>query len=68
VGPESDSGFSTIAENCAKCGVDAAVLHREYSNARKEYHAALLHVVRFHHPDSDAEVELEAQALLVLLS
>jgi RNA polymerase sigma-70 factor (ECF subfamily) len=48
--------------------VDAAVLHREYSKAREEFHDALLHVVRFHHPGSDAEVELEAQALLDVLS
>jgi RNA polymerase sigma-70 factor (ECF subfamily) len=47
---------------------DAAVLHREYSKARKEFHAALLHVVRFHHPGSDVEVELEAQSLLDLLA
>jgi RNA polymerase sigma-70 factor (ECF subfamily) len=48
--------------------VDAAVLHREYSKARKEFQAALLHVVRFHHPGTDAEVEQEAQSLLALLS
>jgi RNA polymerase sigma-70 factor (ECF subfamily) len=48
--------------------VDGAMLHREYSKARLEFHAALLHVVRFHHPGSDAEVEQEAQALLELLS
>ena len=48
--------------------MDAAVLHREYQKARQEFRTALLDVVRFNHPGTDAEIEREASALLGLLS
>ena len=49
-------------------GVEAAGLHRAYALARKEFRAALLEVVAFHHPGSPAEVEREAAGLLRSLS
>ena len=51
-----------------KWGVDAAVLHREYSKARTEFRQALLDVIRFHHPGSEAEIQIEAKSVLGLLS
>jgi RNA polymerase sigma-70 factor (ECF subfamily) len=47
--------------------VDADQLHREYAKARKEFRAALLEVVAYHHPGSPREVEQECQDLLQLL-
>src|SRR5215510_9939114 len=49
-------------------GTDAARLHHAYAQARKEFKAALLEVVAFHHPGSPAEVEREAASLLTALS
>ncbi len=49
-------------------GVDPAHLHHEYAAARKEFKAALLEVVAFHHPGTPAEVEQEAADLLKALS
>jgi RNA polymerase sigma factor (sigma-70 family) len=57
-----------IREIAGQWNIDAAVLHREYRKAREEFRAALLEVVRFHHPGSDAEVDREAAALLALLA
>jgi RNA polymerase sigma factor (sigma-70 family) len=57
-----------IRDIAAEWNVDPAVLHREYKKSREEFHAALVDIVRFHHPGSDAEVEREAAALLDLLS
>jgi RNA polymerase sigma-70 factor (ECF subfamily) len=57
-----------IREIAHQWGVDAAVLHREYRKAREEFRAALIEVVRFHHPGSDAEVNVEAESLLALLA
>jgi RNA polymerase sigma-70 factor (ECF subfamily) len=48
-------------------GADAADLHRQYARARQEFKAALLEVVRFHHPGTDAEVERACADLLALL-
>lgn len=55
----------TIAE---RWGVPAASLHHAYALARKEFKAALLEVVAFHHPGTPAEVEQEASGLLKSLS
>jgi RNA polymerase sigma-70 factor (ECF subfamily) len=52
----------------ARWGVDPAWLHHEYARARKEFKAALLEVVAFHHPGTRAEVEQEAAGLLKALS
>jgi RNA polymerase sigma-70 factor (ECF subfamily) len=57
-----------IREIAQHWNVDAAVLHREYRKAREEFRAALIEVVRFHHPGSDSEVDREAAALLALLA
>jgi RNA polymerase sigma-70 factor (ECF subfamily) len=48
--------------------VPAADLHHAYALARKEFRAALLEVVAFHHPGTPAEVEHEAASLLTALS
>jgi RNA polymerase sigma-70 factor (ECF subfamily) len=42
-------------------------LHREYAKARKEFRAALLEVIAFHHPGTPAERERESLRLLTLL-
>jgi DNA-directed RNA polymerase specialized sigma24 family protein len=47
---------------------DAAVLHHEYSRARKEFKAALEQEVAFHHPGAREEIERECAELLALLS
>lgn len=48
--------------------IDAAQLHREYIKARTEFRQALLDVIRFHHPGSEAEIQIEAKSVLELLS
>lgn len=55
----------TIAE---RWGDDAARLHRAYALARQEFRAALLAVLAFHQPGSQAELEQEAASLLKALS
>ena len=62
---EEDLPIRTIAE---RWGVAAAVLHHAYALARKEFKAALLEVVAFHHPGSPADLEQEAASLLKALS
>jgi RNA polymerase sigma-70 factor (ECF subfamily) len=62
---EENLPIRTIAK---RWGVDAAGLHHAYALARKEFKAALLEVVAFHHPGSLAEVEQEAGNLLKALS
>jgi RNA polymerase sigma-70 factor (ECF subfamily) len=62
---EEDLPIREIAQHW---NVDAAVLHRAYRKAREEFRAALIEVVRFHLPGSDAEVDREAAALLALLA
>lgn len=47
--------------------VDAAILHREYARARKEFKDALMEVMAFHHPDSPERAERECAELLELL-
>jgi len=51
----------------ARWQVDAAALHHAYARARKEFKAALLEVVAFHHPGTAAEIEQECANLLALL-
>ena len=62
---EGNLPIRTIA---VRWGVPAAGLHHAYALARKEFKAALLEVVAFHHPGSRAEVEQEAASLLKALS
>jgi RNA polymerase sigma-70 factor (ECF subfamily) len=62
---EDNLPIRTIAE---RWGVPAAELHHAYALARKEFKAALLAVVAFHHPGSPAEVEEEVAGLLKALS
>ena len=57
----------TIREIAQLWHVDAADLHREQTKARREFQTALLDVLAFHCPGSDAEVQREAEALLVML-
>jgi RNA polymerase sigma factor (sigma-70 family) len=57
-----------IREIAVRWQTDAAVLHHEYARARREFKAALLEVVAFHHPGSAAEVEQECTNLLAVLS
>jgi RNA polymerase sigma-70 factor (ECF subfamily) len=47
---------------------DAARLHRVYALAQKEFRAALLAVVGFHHPGTPVELEREAARLLDALA
>ena len=47
---------------------DPALVHREYLLARKEFRAALVAVLKFHHPASDAEVERELDLMRGLLA
>ncbi len=56
-----------VREIARRWNVDAAQLHREQTKARREFQAALLEVLAFHFPGSDAEVRLEAEALLAML-
>jgi RNA polymerase sigma-70 factor (ECF subfamily) len=44
--------------------VDAAWAHHEYARAREEFRAALLEVLAFHHPGSQARLEEECARLL----
>jgi RNA polymerase sigma-70 factor (ECF subfamily) len=62
---EENQPIRTIA---SRWDVPAAELHHAYALARKEFRAALLEVVAFHHPGSPAEVEREAASLLGALS
>jgi RNA polymerase sigma-70 factor (ECF subfamily) len=62
---EANLPIRTIAD---QWDVPAAELHRAYALARKEFRAALLEVVAFHHPGSPAEVEQGAASLLKALA
>jgi RNA polymerase sigma factor (sigma-70 family) len=62
---EDNLPIRTIAE---RWGVNPVGLHHAYALARKEFRAALLEIVAFHHPGSPAEVEKEAADLLGSLS
>ena len=57
-----------IRDIARRWGVDAGVLHHEYAKARKEFKAALVEIVSFHHPGSAAEVEEECVNLLAVLA
>jgi RNA polymerase sigma-70 factor (ECF subfamily) len=48
-------------------GADAAALHHQYAQARKEFLAALREVMAFHQPGTPAEVERACAELLLLL-
>lgn len=56
-----------IREIARRFGEDAAVLHREYALARKEFKRALREVVAFDHPGPPARIEEECAALGRLL-
>jgi RNA polymerase sigma-70 factor (ECF subfamily) len=56
-----------IREVSRRWGADPAVLHHEYARARREFRAALLETVAFHHPGTPAELEQECANLLALL-
>jgi len=56
-----------IREIAKRFKTESTVLHREYAQARKEFRAAFLEVVSFHHPGSRKEVEKECARLLDLL-
>ena len=62
---EENMPIRAIAE---RWGAEAARLHHAYALARREFRAALLEVVAFHHPGTAAEVEQEAADLLKALS
>jgi RNA polymerase sigma-70 factor (ECF subfamily) len=62
---EEGLAIRTIAQ---RWGVEAAALHHAYATARREFKAALLEVVAFHHPGTAAEVEQEAARLLKALA
>jgi RNA polymerase sigma-70 factor (ECF subfamily) len=62
---EDNLPIRTIAQ---RWGVPADELHHAYAQARREFRAALLAVVAFHHPGSSAEVEQEAAGLLQALA
>jgi RNA polymerase sigma-70 factor (ECF subfamily) len=56
-----------IREIAHRWKADAAALHHEYAKARREFKAALLQVVAFHHPGSPIDVEGEGANLLATL-
>src|SRR5262245_10106294 len=58
---EEDLPIRTIAE---RWGVDPAAVHHAYALARKEFRAALLEVLAFHHPGGPEALEQEAADLL----
>jgi RNA polymerase sigma-70 factor (ECF subfamily) len=62
---EDNLPIRTIAE---RWQVSAAQLHHAYALAWREFKAALVEVVAFHHPGSAAELEQEAAGLLKALS
>jgi RNA polymerase sigma factor (sigma-70 family) len=55
-----------IREIARLWGVDAASLHHEYAQARKEFRSALCEVVAFHHPGLPGDVDRECEHLLSL--
>ena len=56
-----------IREIASRWDEDAARLHREYAQARREFEEALLGVVLFHHPGPRGRARDEARELLALL-
>jgi RNA polymerase sigma-70 factor (ECF subfamily) len=57
-----------IREIAAMWNVDAAVLHRQYARARKEFEAALYDVVSWHHSATPGAIRRESERLLALLA
>ena len=56
-----------IREVARRWGAEPAALHHEYARARREFRAALLETVAFHHPGTPTELEQECANLLTLL-
>jgi RNA polymerase sigma factor (sigma-70 family) len=57
-----------IREIAKQWDVNASQLHHEYATARREFKNALIEVVTFHQPGSQAEVEQECSQLLAMLA
>jgi len=57
-----------IREIAGMWNADAAVLHRQYARARKEFEAALYDVVSWHHSGTPGEIRRESERLLALLA
>jgi RNA polymerase sigma-70 factor (ECF subfamily) len=62
---EENLPIRTIA---VRWGVDPTAVHHAYALARKEFRAALLDVVAFHHPGGPEALEQEAAGLLKALA
>jgi RNA polymerase sigma-70 factor (ECF subfamily) len=56
-----------IREIAQRWGADPTMLHHEYARVRREFRAALLDTIAFHHPGTPAELEQECANLLTLL-
>ncbi len=56
-----------IREIAQRWNIDSTILHHEYAKARNEFKTALVEVVAFNNPGSQAEVERECTELLDLL-
>ena len=56
-----------IREIAKEWNVEAADLHREQTKARHEFLVALLDVLSFHNPGSNAEIQHEAEKMLAML-
>jgi RNA polymerase sigma-70 factor (ECF subfamily) len=56
-----------IREIAVRWNEDAALLHREYAAARREFQEALLDVILFHRPGSRERARDEARELLAML-
>jgi len=57
-----------IRDIAARWGVEPAVLHHAYAQARQEFKESLLETIAYHQPGSAAELENEAASLLNALS
>jgi len=56
-----------IREIAKSWDADPAALHHEYAKARREFRSALLEVVGFHAPGSEADIERQAEELIALV-
>jgi RNA polymerase sigma factor (sigma-70 family) len=57
-----------IREIARRWALDADLLHREQTRARREFKQALIDVVQFQHPSSADDVQRECEEILALLS
>jgi RNA polymerase sigma factor (sigma-70 family) len=57
-----------IREIARRWGTDPAVVHHEYARARREFKAALMEVIAFHHAGAPAEIEEACADLLACLA